>query len=316
MKILLSDCGTLKQNNDLKIDCFEKYGDVTYALDITRGELLATVYKYDIILCNKTVIDKEVIEKAKNLKYIGIFATGYNNIDITAAKKHGITVCNAGSYSTSAVAQQVFAYILEHYNSVSKYNDFVLNGGWQKSPTFSAICFLTEELQNKTIGIVGYGSIGRRVAEIALAFEMNVLVHTRTPKSDNRVKFVSFEELLKHSDIVTAHCPLNAESREMFNANTFSKMRDGAFFINTARGGIVNETDLYKALKSGKLSGAATDVLTIEPMSRDCVLINAPNIIITPHTAWGPLDTRKRLVAIVEDNLASYLKRTPKNTVF
>lgn len=315
MKILLSDCGALKQSNDLQLDIFEKYGFVTYNLDISREELLDTVHNYDIILCNKTVIDKAVIDKAKRLKYIGLFATGYNNIDTLEAKAHGITVCNAGSYSTSAVAQQVFAYILSHYNSVEKYNDFVNDGGWQNSQSFSAIHFLTEELQNKNIGIVGYGSIGKRVAEIALAFEMNVSVYTRTPKTDNRVRFVSFDQLLKNSHIVTAHCPLNDDSKEMFNAATFSKMRDGAFFINTARGGIVNEQDLCNALKSRKLSGAAVDVLTQEPMSPECPLINAPNIIITPHTAWGPLDTRKRLLNIVEDNLVAFLSGNPKNTV-
>lgn len=315
MKILLSDCSTLAQNNDLDITVFQQYGDVVYNKNISRDELLATVHEYDMILCNKTIIDKTVIEKAKKLKYIGLFATGYNNIDITIAKEHGITVCNAGSYSTSAVAQQVFAYILNHYNAVNRYNDFVQNGGWQISPTFSVLCFPTDELKNKTIGIIGYGSIGRRVAEIALAFEMNVLVYTRTPKDDNRVKFVSLDELLKTSDIVTPHCPLNEDSKEMFNKKTFAKMRDGAYFINTARGGVVNEQDLADALNSGKLSGAAIDVLSEEPMSKNCVLKGVPNLIITPHTAWAPLATRKRLLGIAEDNIKAFLNGTPKNVV-
>lgn len=315
MKILLSDCSTLAQNNDLDITVFQQYGDVVYNKNISRDELLATVHEYDMILCNKTIIDKTVIEKAKKLKYIGLFATGYNNIDITIAKEHGITVCNAGSYSTSAVAQQVFAYILNHYNAVNRYNDFVQNGGWQSSPTFSVLCFPTDELKSKTIGIIGYGSIGRRVAEIALAFEMNVLVYTRTPKDDNRVKFVSLDELLKTSDIVTPHCPLNEDSKEMFNKKTFAKMRDGAYFINTARGGVVNEQDLADALNSGKLSGAAIDVLSEEPMSKNCVLKGVPNLIITPHTAWAPLATRRRLLDIAEDNIKAFLNGTPKNVV-
>ncbi|MBQ6718075.1 MAG: D-2-hydroxyacid dehydrogenase [Clostridia bacterium] len=315
MKILLSDCSTLAQNNDLDITVFQQYGDVVYNKNISRDELLATVHEYDMILCNKTIIDKTVIEKAKKLKYIGLFATGYNNIDITIAKEHGITVCNAGSYSTSAVAQQVFAYILNHYNAVNRYNDFVQNGGWQGSPTFSVLCFPTDELKNKTIGIIGYGSIGRRVAEIALAFEMNVLVYTRTPKDDNRVKFVFLDELLKTSDIVTPHCPLNEDSKEMFNKKTFAKMRDGAYFINTARGGVVNEQDLADALKNGKLSGAAIDVLSEEPMSKNCVLKGVPNLIITPHTAWAPLATRKRLLGIAEDNINAFLNGTPKNQI-
>ena len=315
MKILLSDYSTLAQNNDLDITVFERYGDVVYNKNISHDELLATAHEYDMILCNKTIIDKTVIEKAKRLKYIGLFATGYNNIDITAAKEHGITVCNAGSYSTSAVAQQVFAYILNYYNAVNRYNNFVQSGGWKNSPTFSVLCFPTDELKDKTIGIIGYGSIGKRVAEIANAFEMKVLVYTRTPKDDTSVRFVSLDELLKTSDIVTPHCPLNDESREMFNKDTFSKMHDGAFFINTARGGVVNESDLADALKSGKLSGAAIDVLNQEPMAKDCCLLGAPNLIITPHTAWAPLATRHRLLHIVEDNIKAFLNGTPKNVV-
>ena len=315
MKILIADCATLTQNNDLDITVFEKYGDVVYNKNISRNELLNTVHEYDMILCNKTIIDRVVIESAKKLKFIGLLATGYNNIDITAAKESGIIVCNAGSYSTSAVAQQVFAYILNHYNAVKRYNDFVQNGGWQQSPTFSVLCFPTDELKDKTIGIIGYGSIGKRVAEIALAFQMNVLVYTRTPKSDNRVRFTSLDELLKNSDIITPHCPLNELSKEMFNNETFSKMKDRAFFINTARGGIINEQDLAEALKSGKLTGAAIDVLNEEPMSKDCVVKGVPNLIITPHTAWAPLETRKRLLGIVEDNIKAFLNGTPKNKV-
>ncbi len=315
MKILIADCATLAQNNDLPLTVFEKYGEVVYNTNISQTDLLDTVHQYDMILCNKTPIGKDVIEKAKKLKYIGLFATGYNNIDILEAKKHGITVCNAGSYSTSAVAQQVFAYILNHYNAVNRYNDFVQNGGWQNADTFSVLCYPTDELKDKTVGIIGYGSIGKRVAEIALAFEMNVLVFTRTPKCDSRVKFVTFDELLAQSDIITAHCPLNEQSAEMFNSETFAKMRDSAYFINTARGGIVNELDLANALKSGKLSGAAIDVLNQEPMSEDCILKGIPNLTITPHTAWAPLTTRQRLISIVENNIISFLNGTPKNVV-
>lgn len=315
MKILIADCATLVQNNDLSLDVFAKFGEVICNPNISREELLETVHNYDMILCNKTVIDKIVIEKATKLKYIGLFATGYNNIDTSAARERGITVCNAGSYSTSAVAQQVFAYILNHYNKINTYNDFVQSGGWQQSPAFSVLCYPTDELCGKTLGIVGYGSIGKRVAEIALAFEMKVLVYTRTPKSDKNVTFVTFDELLSKSDVITAHCPLNPQSREIFNANAFSKMRDGAYFINTARGGIVNELDLANALKSGKLSGAAIDVLSHEPMTPDCMLKGIPNLIITPHTAWAPLTTRQRLLKIVENNIISFLKGTPQNVV-
>ena len=315
MKILIADCATLTQNNDLSLTVFQEYGDVVYNKNISRDELLATVHQYDMILCNKTVIDRAVIQKAEKLKYIGLFATGYNIIDIDCAKAHGITVCNAGSYSTSAVAQQTFAYILNHFNAVNRYDALVKEGGWTNSSCFSVLSLPTDELKDKTIGIIGYGSIGKRVAEIALAFEMRVLVYTRTPKSDNRVKFVSLDELLQKSDIVSPHCPLNSQSEKMFNADTFGKMKDGAFFINTARGGLVDEQALALALMCGKLSGAAVDVLNQEPMSKECALKNAPNITITPHTAWAPLATRKRLLNIVEDNIISYLNGSPKNLI-
>ncbi|MBE6728027.1 MAG: D-2-hydroxyacid dehydrogenase [Ruminococcaceae bacterium] len=315
MKLLLTDAVTIAYQNDIALDVFEQFGNVTSYESISRDELLKIVKDYDVILTNKVVIDREVIEKAVNLKYIGLFATGYNNIDIEYAKEKGIAVCNAGSYSTSAVAQQVFAYILSQYSAVEKYNQLVQKGGWITSPTFSMLCCPTDELYGKTLGIIGFGSIGKRVAEIAKAFEMNVLCYTRTAKQADGISFVSFDELLSKSDIVSPHCPLNEQSKHLFNDETFSKMKDGAYFINTARGGVVDEIALLKALKSGKLSGAAIDVLDTEPMKADCVLLGAPNLIITPHTAWAPLATRQRLLDIVVDNLKCFINGKKQNRI-
>lgn len=315
MKLLLTDAVTIAYQNDIALDVFEQFGNVTSYESISRDELLKIVKDYDVILTNKVVIDREIIEKAVNLKYIGLFATGYNNIDIEYAKEKGIAVCNAGSYSTSAVAQQVFAYILSQYSAVEKYNQLVQKGGWITSPTFSMLCCPTDELYGKTLGIIGFGSIGKRVAEIAKAFEMNVLCYTRTPKQADGISFVSFDELLSKSDIVSPHCPLNEQSKHLFNDETFSKMKDGAYFINTARGGVVDEIALLKALKSGKLSGAAIDVLDTEPMKADCVLLGAPNLIITPHTAWAPLATRQRLLDIVVDNLKCFINGKKQNRI-
>ena len=315
MKLLLTDCGTLSSNGDLPLEVFKKYGEVIYNHITSPEELLSGKYDPHIILCNKTPITRAVMESMPNLRYIGLFATGFNNIDIEAAKELGITVCNAGSYSTSAVAQQTFAYILSHYNSVDKLDNAVKNGDWINSPTFSMLCHPTDELMDKTMGIIGYGSIGKRVAEIAKAFQMNVLVYTRTPKIAEGIEFVSIDELYKRSDIVTVHCPLNEQSKKMFNRDAFSKMKNDAFFINTARGGVVDEDALFEALESGKLSGAAVDVLEYEPMRSDCVLLNAKNIIITPHTAWAPVTTRKRLLNIVCDNIDGFLCGTPKNVI-
>ena len=315
MKLLLTDCATLTHNNDLPLDSFKKFGEVRYFDNIKKEELIAEIADADIVLCNKTVIDKEILDIAPRLKYIGLFATGYNNIDIEYAKKRCVIVCNAGSYSTAAVAQQTFAYILSHYSAVDKYSNLVKSGGWIASPTFSMLCCPTDELYGKTIGIIGFGSIGQKVAEIAHAFDMRVMVYTRTIRQNVGVEFVSLKQLLAESDVVTIHCPLNSESENMFNENTFNSMKNGAFFINTARGGVVVESALLKALESGKLSGAAVDVLKAEPMSEDCILLNAPNLIITPHTAWAPVTTRKRLLGIVEDNISAFLSGTPTNVV-
>ena len=315
MKILLTDKATLISNNDLSLDIFKEIGEVCEFSLIERKQLLEEIIDADILLCNKTVIDREAISKAKKLKYIGTFATGYNNIDINFAREKGITVCNAPEYSTNAVAQQVMAYILMHYTKVHEYNTFVKNNGWKKSAVFSPLIFPTGEVYGKNLGIVGFGSIGKAVARAAIGLGMNVLVYTRTPKNDSSVKFVNMDELLKESDILTLHCPLNEQTENLMNSESFNKMKDGAFFINTSRGGTVDEQALKQALLSGKLSGAAIDVLKQEPMHEDCDLAVVSNLVITPHSAWAPLDTRKRLVSLVAENIYAFLNGKPQNVV-
>ena len=313
MKILVTDSQSLKSHNDLSLEILSKFGEVTEYPGITRQELMREIKDKDIVLTNKIVIDREVMENAPRLRYIGLFATGYNNIDIIAAKEKGIVVANAGSYSTNAVAQQVIGYVLAHYTKISQYDEFVKQGGWLKSKCFAPLVFATDEVYDKTLGIVGYGSIGQAVEKVALALGMKVLVYTRTPREGE--KFVDFDTLLSESDVISMHCPLTEQTKELMNAEAFKKCKDGAFFINTARGGVVDEFALFDALQSGKLSGAAVDVLKSEPMSVDCPLINAPNIIITPHTAWAPLKTRQRLLGIVCDNIQAFLDGEPKNNV-
>lgn len=314
MKIVLTDCKTVTRD-DINLKVFDEIGETVY-YDLTPPEKLAgRIADADAVICNKTVISAEIMAQAKNLKYIGLFATGFNNIDVDYAAQHGITVCNAGSYSTNVVAQQVFAYILNHYNRVSEYNDFVNDGGWKNSETFSPFVFKMQELAGKKIGIVGYGSIGREVAKIANAFSMDVLAYARTPKTDSTVTFTDLDTLVRTSDIVTVHCPLNKDSENMFDEAMFEKFKDGAYFINTARGGVLVESALKKALLCGKLSGAAVDVLATEPMREDCELINLPGLTITPHVAWAPVETRQRLLDIVTDNLTSFLEGNPKNKV-
>lgn len=313
MKIVLPDAQTV-YNNDLSLDGLKELGEVVEYKLTSPDELLERIKDADAVICNKTVLSGELLKKTK-VKYIGLFATGYNNIDIEYCKENSITVCNAGSYSTDAVAQHTFALILEIYNKVGKYNDFVAQGNWKKSKTFSPFCFSLSELSGKTIGIIGCGSIGKKVAQIAKAFGMNVLAYNRTKRDDDICKYVSLDELLKNSDIVSVHCPLNNESENLINAENIAKMRDGAVFINTARGAVMDENAVLEALKSGKLSYAGIDVLSQEPMAQDCVLFDAPNCIITPHIAWAPIETRQRLMEIVVDNLSSYLNGNPKNKI-
>lgn len=314
MKIVILDAQTITKG-DISLDSLKGFGEVvTY--NLTKFEEIPERIKdADAVICNKTLLNEESLKEAKKLKYIGLFATGYNNIDIDYCKDHDITVCNAGSYSTNAVAQHTFALILEHYSSVGKYNEFCHNGGWQTAETFSPFVFPLNEVADKTIGIVGFGAIGQAVAKIALAFNMKVLAYNRSPKSFQDVEFTGLDTLLENSDIVTVHCPLNNESNEMFNRETFSKMKKGAFFVNTARGGVMNESDLINALNSGHLGGAGIDVLSIEPMSKDSKLPKTEKLIITPHIAWAPIETRERLIDIVYDNIDSFIKGNPKNVV-
>lgn len=314
MKIVITDSATVFDEL-VSYDMFYKFGDLEVCRLLSYEEVPQKIADADIVLCNKTLLDENTLKYAKNLKYIGLFATGYNNIDIDYCKEHNITVCNAGAYSTDAVAQHTFALILSHFSQICEYSKFVENGGWVRSETFSPFICNHFELLDKTIGIVGFGSIGQKVAQIANAFGMNVLAYNRSEKSAENVEFVSFDELLTRSDIVSVHCPLNAQSEKMFSLPQFKKMKNTALFVNTARGGVMSEEDLYFALENDIISGAAIDVLTTEPMIEKCVLMNAKNCIITPHIAWAPVETRRRLMSIVENNIKCFLDGNPINKV-
>ena len=315
MKIVLTDCATVVSNSDLDLSRLEAFGEVTY-YEETPAELTAERIKdADVVILNKTVIGKRELDAAKNLKLIALFATGYNNIDVKYAAERGVAVCNAGVYSTAAVAQHTFAFILEHASAISQYDKVVRDGDWIRSRLFAVFSKPTSELAGRTLGIFGLGAIGTQVARIANAFDMRVIAYSRTPKEVDGVEFVSFDTLLAQSDYLTLHCPLTDKTAKMFDAEVFAKMKDGAYFINTARGGVIDEYALRDAVISGKLSGAGIDVLTVEPMSDDCPLYNVPNITVTPHIAWAPLETRTRLLDIVISNLEAFIAGTPKNKV-
>lgn len=315
MKIVILDWKTMTMNNDISPDCFKSLGEVA-CYDYTQNELAAErIADAEAVLCNKVLITDEVMKKCPNLKYIGLFATGYNNIDIDFAAENGIVVCNAGEYSTMAVAQQVFAYILHHYNKISRYDDAVKNGEWIGSESFSYFPYATDELLGKTLSVVGYGSIGRAVAKIGSAFGMNVLVNTRTSPQSCPYTVTGLQAAVKQADVLTFHCPLTEATKGLVSKELVSQMKESAILINTSRGAVVNETDLADALKNHKISAAYLDVLENEPMRADTPLKALENCIITPHIAWAAYETRKRLLEIVYDNLDGFLKGSIRNSV-
>lgn len=314
MKIVLTDAQTVLDNL-VNADVLKQFGEVEEYGLLRYDEVAEKIADADMVVCNKTLLDKNTLRLAKNLKYIGLFATGYNNIDINYCKEHNIAVCNAGSYSTNAVAQHTFALILEHFNKTANYNKYVQDGCWKRSKTFSPFVYPLAELAGKTLGIVGFGNIGRAVAKIANAFEMRVIAFNRSEKQADGVEFVSLNDLLKESDVVTVHCPLNSESQDMFDKNAFAKMKKGALFVNTARGGVMIEQDLFDALQSEHLGGAAIDTLRVEPMEENCILMGAKNCIMTPHIAWAPVETRVRLMNIVAENIKAFLRGASQNRI-
>jgi len=315
MKIAVLDWYTVNISGDISTEMLEELGDVRIIPLTSPEETAQNIGDAEIVLCNKVIINREVIDSCPNLKYIGLFATGYNNIDIDYAKEKNITVCNAGSYSTNAVAQQTFAYILDYCNKIRDYDVAVKNGEWERFPSFSYFPIPTAELAGKTISIVGYGSIGKKVARIAEAFDMNIVVSTRTKPADCPYEVTDIMTAVRKADILTFHCPLTEQTKGIINAELLAEMKQTAILINTSRGAVVNEKDLAEALNQGRISGAYLDVLEKEPMSADTPLKNARNCIITPHTSWASFETRSRLVKIVCDNIKAWQNGVPVNKV-
>ncbi|MCD7846758.1 MAG: D-2-hydroxyacid dehydrogenase [Oscillospiraceae bacterium] len=296
-------------SGDVSLEPLTSLVDTTVFGFTAPDEIATNIGDAEIVLTNKCRITEEVFLKCPNLKFIGLFATGYNNIEIDAARKHGCVVANVPGYSSDAVAQHTFALILNHFSKIHEYNNYVQSGSWGKSKLFTHFEIPLNEISGKTIGIIGYGAIGKSVAKIAKAFNMDVLVYTRTGPSN------TLEEVLKGSDIVTLHCPLNEGTRELINAETLSMMKPTAMLVNTSRGGVINERDLAEALNNGTIAFAAVDVLTEEPISPECPLLGLPNCVITPHVAWAPIETRVRLIGLVRDNIKAYLDGSPTNNV-
>lgn len=318
MKIVNLD-GYTTNPGDLSWEGIEKLGDYTVYDRTAPEDIIKRAKGAQILIVNKVIITKEILDAlSPELEYIGLQSTGYNVVDCEYARKLGITVSNIPTYSTNAVAQLVFSYILLMTNEVSLHSDAVRNGEWTNCPDF---CFWKKpltELGGKTIGIIGFGAIGQKVARIANAFDMKVIAYNPREKaydSSINAKLTDLNTILSESDIITCHCPLTPETKKMINSETISKMKDGVIFINTSRGPVVDQQALANALNSGKIKGAGLDVLETEPPKADNPLLSADNCYITPHIAWAAKETRKRLLDILENNLKAYLNGTPKNVV-
>ena len=311
MKIIVLD-GYAGNPGDLSWAPLEALGELTVYDRSAPEEVDARIEGAEIVITNKVPFSRERMEKAKGLKYIGVFATGYNIIDTAAARDLGITVTNIPAYSTDSVAQMVFALLLEICHRVGHHSEAVHAGRWSGNPDFCFWDYPLMELSGKTLGIIGYGQIGKKVAQVARAFGMNVIAWTRTPRDP---ECVSLDELLAQSDVITLHCPLFPETQNLINRDTIARMKDGAILINTSRGPVVNDADVAEALKSGKLYAAAADVATVEPIPADNPLLGVPNMFFTPHIAWATREARVRLMNIAVENVRAFLAGSPVNVV-
>lgn len=320
MKIVVLDGYTLA-HGDVTWDGLEKLGDLT-VYDRTplddEAEIQKRIGDAEIVYTNKTPLTKDTFDKCKNIKFVGVLATGYNIVDTAAAKEKGIPVCNIPTYGTAAVGQFAIALLLELCHHIGEHSDCVKKGEWSSNPDW---CFWNHpliELDGKTIGIIGYGRIGQATGRIAQALGMTVLAFDefKNPALESETcKYVELDELFAKSDVIALHCPLFPSTQGIINKDNIAKMKDGVMIINNSRGPLVVEEDLRDALNSGKVAGAAVDVVSTEPIKPDNVLLQAKNIIITPHISWAPKESRQRLMNIAVDNLQAFVDGKPVNVV-
>jgi glycerate dehydrogenase len=316
MNITITDGYTLNPG-DLSWSSWEKLGKLTVH-DFTKpSELLARLHDTDILIVNKTLISAATIAALPRLKYIGVLATGYNNVDLKAAKERQIPVCNVVGYGSKNVAQHAFSLILELKNQVGRHNLSVQAGDWGNQPHFCYTLSPITDLAGKTLGIYGFGNIGSEIAKIGRAFGMKIIVNRRNTEGGKirGITYVSPEELFKKSDILTLNASMSAENQGFINAKTLKMMKPSALLINTARGGLVVEPDLKQALENGTIAGAGLDVLSIEPPSEGSLLLGVANCIVTPHIAWASFEARQRLMVLAVKNLKSFLEGSPINVV-
>jgi glycerate dehydrogenase len=317
MKIVVLDGYTLNPG-DLNWNGLATLGElVVYdRTQNTTESILEAIDDAVIAFTNKTLLSAEVLRRAPALKYIGVLATGYNVVDVLSARNQGIVVTNIPSYGTTGVAQFAMGLLLQLCHRIGAHSAAVHSGEWSLRPDFCFWDFPLIELTGKTIGIVGYGKIGRKMAQMAEVFGLNVLIHSRTkPHKQDLGEYVAFEKLLQKSDIISLHCPLTNQTKGLINKKSIQNMKTGVLLVNTARGALVVEEDLKEALLSGKIAGAALDVVSIEPMTKDNPLLGVTNCIITPHIAWATKEARMRLMTAATENLKAYLNGKPLNVV-
>lgn len=319
MKIVVLDGYTLNPG-DLSWDGIRQCGELTVhdRTGFAPENVIKTIGDADIIFTNKTPLPKSVLEKVPSVKYIGVLATGYNVVDTVAAKESGITVTNIPIYGTTAVAQFTLALLLEMCHHVGSHSEAVKKGDWTNSIDFCFWNYPLIELAGKTMGLIGFGRIGQATAKIAQAFGLNILAFDSYQNPDlesETCKYASLDDLLANSDIISLHCPLFEGTMGIINKGSIAKMKDGVMIINTSRGPLVVEQDLCDALNSGKVAGAAVDVVSAEPIAAGNPLLKAKNCIITPHIAWAPKESRTRLMNTAVENLAAFLNGTPINVV-
>jgi glycerate dehydrogenase len=316
MKIVVLD-GFAMNPGDLNWDSLKQLGETEIYERSFLKETADRISNAEIVLTNKAILNKELIDGAKKLKYIGVMATGYNIVDIVAAQTKDIVVTNVPSYSTASVAQLTFALILELANHTALYAESVRDGDWIKSNDFSYHLKPIMELRDKTLGVIGLGQIGQAVAKIAIAFGMKVIASHKHPERDQMegVTFVDEKTSFREADIVSLHCPLNEKNTKFVNKELLAIMKPTAFLINTSRGGLINEPDLAEALNKETIAGAALDVLSTEPPVASNPLLQAKNCLITPHIAWATFEARSRLMSVVVNNIKSFLEGKVEHVV-
>ena len=314
MKIVFLERTTVTVG-DMDLTPFDSLGEVVYCESYIKEEMRDAARDADVLILNKTVVDKAFFDACPKLKCICLLATGYNNIDLVTARERGVAVCNVPGYSTDAVAQLVFCFLLQFATSMPKYQASVRDGVWCASSRYTYLSWDIRELAGHTLGIVGYGGIGQKVAQIGRAIGMKILVHTRTPREEAGTEFVSLEEVLRRSDFLTLHCPLTDKTKGLIGREQLAMMKPTAYLVNTSRGAVVEEQALADALNSGVIAGAGIDVLETEPMELSCPYRTAKNCYVTPHVGWAAKESRARLLIEVARNIRAFAAGEKRNRV-